>query len=196
MTAYAIMTSDVHDGRRLMAEYVPTAARTVGEHGGRIVAAGSQQHAPEGGGLRARNMIMEFPGIAEAISWYADPAYEEVAAVRHEVATTSIVAMDGLTASLGGAFVIATMDILDPQAFVEQYIPPTLATIDEFGGQMLAVGGTTVGLEGEDFRSRTVAFEFANMDTAMAWYHSESYAPLIELRKKCTEGDLIILSAE
>jgi uncharacterized protein (DUF1330 family) len=198
MPAYVMITSDVHDPARLGAEYAPVANRTLGAHGGRVLAAGSRQFAPEGGVLRGRNLLLEVPDLTAAQRWYADPDYRAVHHIRDATSTTSAVAVAGLDAvsQLGGAFVVGTLELTDPARFRDEYLPPTTATIVAHGGRMLVAGGDSIPLCGTDFLSRNVVFEFADLDTAIGWYRDPDYAPLIALRRECTKGDLVIISGD
>lgn len=99
---------------------------------------------------------------------------------------------------------MATVELHDPRAprsrhgptFQNEYVPPTVASITGFGGKLLVAGGEAETLEGSDFCSRTVVFEFADLDTALAWYRSPGYAPLIQVRKTCAPGHLVIISGD
>jgi uncharacterized protein (DUF1330 family) len=196
MPGYVMITSDVHDPARLGADYAPVANGTLGTYGGRVLAAGSRQFAPEGGILRGRNLLLEVPDLGTAQRWYADPEYRAVHHIRDETSTTSAIAVAGLDAvsTLGGAFVVGTLELLDPARFQHEYLPPTTATIVEHGGRMLVAGGDSVALCGTDFLARNVVFEFADFDTALRWYQCDEYQPLITLRQEITKGDLVIIS--
>jgi uncharacterized protein (DUF1330 family) len=198
MPAYVMITSDVHDPERIGAQYGPVAQATLAKVGGRVLAAGSRQLSPEGGILRSRNLLLELPDLDAAQRWYADPDYQAVHHIRDETSTTSAVAVAGLDAvsTLGGAFVLGTLDLTDPARFQHEYLPPTLALIVAHGGRMLIAGGDSVALCGNDFLPRNVVFEFQDLDTARAWYDDPEYAPLIKLRRECTQGDLVIVSGD
>jgi uncharacterized protein (DUF1330 family) len=197
MPGYVVITTDVHDPERLGKEYGPVANSTLTRFGGRLLAAGTRTENPEGGILRSRGLVLELPDLDTALRWSQDPEYTAVAKVREETSTTSAVALDGLSVrSTGRAFVVATLDLIDAQRFAEKYLPPTSALIAEHGGRMLAGVGASKVLYGNDFRARTVLIEFDDMDTAVGWYNSPAYAPLIKLRQETTHGDLVILSGE
>jgi uncharacterized protein (DUF1330 family) len=198
MPAYVVITSDVHDPERLGKEYGPVANSTLTRFGGRVLAAGNRTELVEGGGvLRSRGLVLELPDLDTALRWAEDPEYTAVAKVREETSTTSAVALEGLpVVSSGGAFVVASMNMLDMQRFAEKYIPPVSALITQHGGRMLAGIGESKVLYGNDFRDRTVLFEFNDMDAALGWYHAPEYAPLIKLRQETTDGDLVIISGD
>jgi len=198
MPAYVMITSDVHDPDRLNREYGPVANSALVRHGGRVLAAGSRQFAPEGGILRGRNLLLEVPDLDAAQRWYADPEYSAVHSIREETSTTSAVAVAGLdaTSTLGGAFVVGTLELTDPVRFRDEYLPPTTATIVAHGGRMLVAGGDSIALCGTDFLTRNVVFEFADFETAVGWYRDPEYAPLIQLRQECTKGDLVVVSGD
>ncbi|HEY2834824.1 MAG TPA: DUF1330 domain-containing protein [Sporichthyaceae bacterium] len=208
MPAYVVITSDVHDPERLGKEYGPVANSTLTKHGGRVLAAGNRTENPEGGMLRSRGLILELPDLDTALRWSQDPEYTAVAKVREETSTTSAIAVAGMDAPAprvsasepsspaGGAFAVVTLELTDPQRFTEEYIPATMALIIKHGGRMLAGVGDAEVLYGKDFRERTVIVEFDDMDTALGWYNSPEYAPLIKLRQETTNGDLVIISGD
>jgi uncharacterized protein (DUF1330 family) len=198
MPGYVVITSDVHDPERLGKEYGPVANSTLTRFGGRVLAAGNRTELVEGGGvLRSRGLVLQLPDLDTALRWAEDPEYLSVARVREETSTTSAVALEGQPViSTGGAFVVATMNMIDTQRFAEKYIPPTSVLITEHGGRMLAGIGQSQVLYGNDFRERTVLIEFDDMDAALGWYHAPEYAPLIKLRQETTDGDLVILGGD
>lgn len=83
------------------------------------------------------------------------------------------------------AFVIAEVEVTDPRLY-DEYRKGVLATITAYGGRFLVRGGANEAYEGAPLRGRTVVLEFANMDKLRAWYRSPEYAPLLEMRKRCT----------
>ena len=89
------------------------------------------------------------------------------------------------------AFVIAQIDVTDPQAY-EEYRKHVLATVQKYGGRFVARGGRTEALEGE-VSGRVVVLEFPSYERALEWYRSPEYAPLIRLRQKASRGRLVLV---
>jgi len=90
------------------------------------------------------------------------------------------------------AYVIAEIEITD-QAAYDEYRKQVPATITRYGGRFVIRGGKVGPLEGGWAPKRIVAVEFPSMEQAQKWYRSAEYAPLIELRQRCTRGKLILV---
>jgi len=90
------------------------------------------------------------------------------------------------------AFIIASLEVKDPERY-EEYRKQVKATVDAHGGEFLARGGALEILEGTWPRPRAVIIRFESMDKARAWYNSDAYRPLRDLRQSASEGTLILL---
>ena len=71
------------------------------------------------------------------------------------------------------AYWIARVKVINPEAFVE-YAKRAGPAVSKNGGRFLARGGEYVTLEGEEY-PRNVVVEFANLEQAVACYHSPEY---------------------
>ena len=92
--AYWIAHVDITDPERYQ-DYVTTAAPAFAEHGARFLARGGPM-LPLEGHSRARNVVIEFPSLAEAQACYESPAYREARAIRGEVSSADIVIVEGV----------------------------------------------------------------------------------------------------
>jgi uncharacterized protein (DUF1330 family) len=90
------------------------------------------------------------------------------------------------------AYVIASVDVTDPDLYAE-YRAQVPATIERYGGRFLVRGGDKEILEGSWDPPRLVVLEFPDADTARRWHSSEEYRPLIELRRRASNGDLVLV---
>ena len=90
------------------------------------------------------------------------------------------------------AYVIAEVKVTDPKLY-EEYRKMVPATFEKYGGRFLARGGNVETKEGGWSPPRLVIVEFPSMERARAWYHSEEYAPALALRKRASEGKLILV---
>jgi uncharacterized protein (DUF1330 family) len=81
------------------------------------------------------------------------------------------------------AYVIADLEITDPEAFAEysRRVPDSLA---RHGGRYLARGGRVEHLEGEWRPRRVVAIAFDSVERARAWWTSPEYEELRRLRQR------------
>ena len=86
-------------------------------------------------------------------------------------------------------------EIIDPDK-LEKYRSGVLATVKQFGGRYLLIGGMCDTIEGQWRPTFPVLIEFPSLDYANKWYNSQEYSELKALRlaaTKCntvfTEGD-------
>lgn len=94
MTAYLIADIDVHDADAYSAYTAQTPA-LVQKHGGRFIARGGNSEAKEGS-WHSRIAIIEFPSRDALKSFWDDPDYRKVVGIRHQHATSRLVAVDGV----------------------------------------------------------------------------------------------------
>lgn len=90
------------------------------------------------------------------------------------------------------AYFIVELDVTDPKGY-QEYSQLALPTILQFGGKVLVAGETIENLEGDWQPKRVVILEFASMEQAKKWYHSEEYTPLKARRFKAatSRGGLV-----
>ena len=81
-------------------------------------------------------------------------------------------------------YVVAHIAVEDPEAYAE-YQRLGLPTIAPAGGRVIA-GGGPVHLEGGEMPGGSAIVEFATMEAALAWYHSDAYQATIPLRQKAS----------
>lgn len=90
------------------------------------------------------------------------------------------------------AYVIAEIDITDPQGYEEykKLGPPTVAA---YGGKFITRGGKTEILEGSWSPKRIVILQFDNMQRAKEWWASKEYGPAKQVRQKTAVTNMIIV---
>jgi uncharacterized protein (DUF1330 family) len=91
------------------------------------------------------------------------------------------------------AYVISRVSIRDAEA-MQRYVAEAPATVAPFGGRYLVRADTATALEGTWDADRIVVLEFPTRDDALAWYHSEEYRGLRDLR--WSAADAVILLAD
>jgi uncharacterized protein (DUF1330 family) len=89
------------------------------------------------------------------------------------------------------AYVVANVRVEDPERYAE-YVAQVPATIEEYGGRFVVRAGRAERLEGSVEPARFVVVEFPSYEQAKAWYESDEYRPLLELRQSASSGDLIL----
>lgn len=90
------------------------------------------------------------------------------------------------------AYLIIQVDVRDTAGF-ELYRregPPVLA---KFGGQYVVRGGQWTLLEGEPPLPRQVVIRFPDRAAALAWYNSEEYAKLKEVRQAIAHTRMLLV---
>ena len=91
------------------------------------------------------------------------------------------------------AYVIAQVDINDPERYVE-YTKMVPATVAHYGGRFIARAGKTESLEGDKpLPQRLVIIEFESYERAKAWWDSEEYRAAKELRQATSNGTLFLI---
>ena len=89
------------------------------------------------------------------------------------------------------AYLIADLEVTDSAGFAEyqQRVP---ATITAHGGRYLVRGGATEAMVGSWSPKRCVVIEFPSMVQLKAWYHSPEYQPLIAIRQRTSQSNLVV----
>jgi uncharacterized protein (DUF1330 family) len=92
--AYWIARVDVRDTERYK-DYVSTAAPAFERHGAKFLARGGPVQALEGD-HRARNVVIEFPSMEDALACYHSPEYQAAKAIRQTVADAEMILVEGV----------------------------------------------------------------------------------------------------
>lgn len=90
------------------------------------------------------------------------------------------------------AYMIADVDVTDP-AVMEEYRGRVGGTIAKYGGRFVVRGGNWEVVEGDWSPKRLVVLEFPSMERLKAWYHSPEYAPLIQLRFRSANTNMVLV---
>ena len=80
------------------------------------------------------------------------------------------------------AYVIYQGEVVDPERY-EVYKAHAAESIAEGGGRYIVRGGEVDVLEGDPPVGRTVVLEFPDRQTALDWYHGQSYTEARGLRE-------------
>ena len=90
------------------------------------------------------------------------------------------------------AYVIGRVNVTDPEQYAE-YTAESPGTIAEFGGRFIARGGKTTTFKGPEETRRMVVLAFDTVEQAEAWYHSERYSRVRELREGAAEFEMVLV---
>lgn len=89
------------------------------------------------------------------------------------------------------AYIVSRVRIFDRPA-MQRYMSEAPATVAAFGGRYLVRGGDVQALEGAWEHERMVVVEFPDKAAALAWYESDLYRPLRELRQSSAEAVILL----
>ncbi len=93
------------------------------------------------------------------------------------------------------AYVIATMDIHDPETY-RKYTDHTPPTVKKYGGKYLTRGDEVTTAEGATFTERMVILEFPSKQHAMTWLADPDYVAAAKFRHAASTGRIIIQEGE
>jgi uncharacterized protein (DUF1330 family) len=94
MTAYAIVRVTVTDPERY-AGYMALSPRAVEANGGRFIVRGGDSEVLEGEAEDRRLVVVEFPSMEAARTFYDSPEYREARAAREGAAEMQMVIVEG-----------------------------------------------------------------------------------------------------
>jgi uncharacterized protein (DUF1330 family) len=93
-------------------------------------------------------------------------------------------AMSGLYAQAKPpAYIISETEVIDADAYLKDYLPKAVLTLQPFNGRIIVRGGKTVPFVG-DPPKRIAVIAFDNIDQAQAWRASQPFTALQPLREK------------
>ena len=95
MAAYIVIRITVKDPIQLK-EYQQVAPSIIDKFGGKLLARGGEVASLEGPTENRRIVIIEFPGMEEAKSFYYSPEYTEAIELRKSAAEFELVVVEGL----------------------------------------------------------------------------------------------------
>ena len=95
MPAYVVIETDIHVPEQYE-RYKAASPAAVAAGGGRFVVRGGETAVLEGDWNPSRIVILEFPDLETAKTWYASEGYKEVKKLRDGAARLNMVAVAGL----------------------------------------------------------------------------------------------------
>jgi uncharacterized protein (DUF1330 family) len=94
MAAYVIAEVDVHDNA-LFEEYRKLVPPTIAKHGGKYLVRGGATETKEGGWQPKRMVVLEFPTMDQARTWYHSADYAPALAMRLKAAKSRMILVEG-----------------------------------------------------------------------------------------------------
>ena len=95
MTAYVFASIEVADPRSYE-DYRKGVAATITQYGGRFLARGGAVEHLEGSFMPKRVVIVEFPSMDVAKTWYASPEYAPLLALRKRASKGDVFMTEGV----------------------------------------------------------------------------------------------------
>lgn len=94
MAVYLIVDVDVK-GPSAYEQYKAKVPALMCKHGGEYLVRGGNTHIIEGGWRPSRLVLLRFPDKESVEAFFSDPEYESLKELRHRVAKTDIVMVEG-----------------------------------------------------------------------------------------------------
>jgi uncharacterized protein (DUF1330 family) len=94
MAAYVIADIEITD-RAGFTEYRNRVGATVEQYGGKFVVRGGRVDTKEGDWQPRLVIMLEFPSLEQAESWYSSSEYEPLIAMREKAARTNLIIAEG-----------------------------------------------------------------------------------------------------
>ena len=91
------------------------------------------------------------------------------------------------------AYVIADVRAVRDQDALVEYRRRNTQAVANHGGRFVVRGGEAEVLEGTWDTRRIVVIEFPDTAAAHAWWASEEYAPLKELRRVASDTNIVLV---
>ena len=93
------------------------------------------------------------------------------------------------------AYIISRVSISDGEAMAG-YMAAAPESVHAHGGEYLVRTGEITVLEGEAPYERVVVVRFPDKESALAWYHSDEYRDLRDVRWKSADAHIICVPGE
>ena len=81
-------------------------------------------------------------------------------------------------------YVVGEIDILNQNAYLNDYREKAMAVVKSAGGKFLAAGGKTTAIEGEPPKSRILIQQWDSVEQYQAYRNSAAFRELLPLKEK------------
>ena len=95
MAAYIIVDVEVTDPEEYRTYRQQTLA-TIEKCGGKFIVRGGQTETLEGDWKPGRFVILEFPSVEQARTWYSSPEYTAIIGIRHRASNSRMILTQGV----------------------------------------------------------------------------------------------------
>ena len=162
---------------------------------------GSNLRVVEGEWAPRMTLLIRFATEAHAKRFWWSDAYQEVKEIRAAVSALDIVQVDGVPGVMPlmnetSAYLVFYAAIADRARFAEEYLPFAPGVVKDFGGQFLvsAARGDAELLEGAYDNVSLVIVEFPTLDALTAFWESDDYRRLSDIRKATGRWSVVEIS--
>ena len=94
MAAYVLVEVEVTDPTTYE-EYKQLTPATLAVYGGKFVVRGGASETLEGDWKPNRVVVLEFPSVEQAKTWWSSPEYSKAKAIRQRAASTRMIVLEG-----------------------------------------------------------------------------------------------------
>ena len=95
MVGYIVADVEITDADEYQ-KYAQQTEATLEPYGGKFLARGGQPETLEGDWKAKRIVIIEFPSVEQAKTWYDSPEYEAIKGIRHRSTVSNILLVHGV----------------------------------------------------------------------------------------------------
>jgi uncharacterized protein (DUF1330 family) len=95
MAAYIIVDVEITNPE-VYPTYTQQTRATIEKYGGKFIARGGQTETLEGDWQPKRVVILEFPSVEQARTWYSSPEYTAIIGIRHRSAHSRMLLVQGV----------------------------------------------------------------------------------------------------
>ena len=95
MAAYIIVDVEVTDPE-VYRTYTQPVQATIEKYGGKFLVRGGQTETLEGDWQPQRFVVLEFPSVEQARTWYSSPEYTAIIGIRHHAANSNMILAQGV----------------------------------------------------------------------------------------------------
>jgi uncharacterized protein (DUF1330 family) len=95
MAAYIIVDVEVTDPEEYRT-YAQQTLATIEKYGGKFIVRGGQTETLEGDWKPGRFVMLEFPSVEQASTWYSSPEYTAIIGIRHRASNSRMILAEGV----------------------------------------------------------------------------------------------------
>ena len=95
MAGYIVVDIEITDPDEYQ-KYTQQTAATIERYGGKFLVRGGHSEMLEGDWKPKRIVILEFPSVAQAKTWYDSPEYSAIKGIRHRSAISNMLLVHGV----------------------------------------------------------------------------------------------------